>query len=41
MSLDLTTRDGVRMSAATSFLRPNLDRPNLHVLPNAHVTKVG
>jgi choline dehydrogenase len=32
--------DGTRVSAARAFLRPNLVRPNLHLLVHASVTKV-
>jgi choline dehydrogenase len=32
--------DGTRVSAARAFLRPNLGRPNLTLLLDAHVTKV-
>src|ERR1700760_45781 len=32
--------DGTRVSSARAFLRPNLDRPNLTLLPNTDVTKV-
>ena len=32
--------DGTRVSSARAFLRPNLGRPNLTLLLNAHVTKV-
>ena len=32
--------DGMRVSSARAFLRPNLDRPNLTLLLNANVTKV-
>ncbi|XP_069125465.1 glucose dehydrogenase [FAD, quinone]-like isoform X2 [Argopecten irradians] len=35
-----TTKKGVRMSTSNAFLRPALSRPNLHVAPFAHVTKV-
>lgn len=38
--IDLTTRDGMRWSAAEGYLRPATARPNLHVVLNAHVTKV-
>lgn len=37
----LTIKNGSRSSAATSYLEPEvLKRSNLHVLVNAHVTKV-
>jgi choline dehydrogenase len=32
--------DGTRVSAARAFLRPNLDRQNLTLLPNTNVTRV-
>lgn len=32
---------GERWSTARAFLRPAMNRPNLHVIMNAHVTKVG
>ncbi|KIJ36296.1 GMC oxidoreductase, partial [Sphaerobolus stellatus SS14] len=36
-----TTKNGVRSSSATSYLAPKyLNRPNLHVLINARVTKI-
>lgn len=35
-----TTKNGVRMSAARSFLRPVRHRPNLHILLNSTVTRV-
>lgn len=31
---------GERWSTARAFLRPAMNRPNLHVIMNAHVTKV-
>lgn len=36
----VTQRDGQRCSAAKAFLRPVIDRPNLDVLTEAHVTRV-
>lgn len=33
-------RNGRRQSSAESYVRPAMGRKNLHVLPNAHVTKV-
>lgn len=36
----LTQRDGMRCSAATSYLHPALDRPNLTVLPSTRVHRV-
>lgn len=35
-----TTKNGVRMSAARSFLRPIRDRPNLHIMLKATVKRV-
>ncbi|XP_034828310.1 glucose dehydrogenase [FAD, quinone] [Maniola hyperantus] len=35
-----TNRNGSRLSVARAFLRPAKDRPNLHVMLNATVTKV-
>ncbi len=32
--------NGVRQSSSTAFLRPALDRNNLHVITQAHVTRV-
>lgn len=31
---------GERWSTARAYLRPAMNRPNLHVIMNAHVTKV-
>ncbi|KAK7014390.1 pyranose dehydrogenase 1 [Favolaschia claudopus] len=40
-STQVTIKDGVRSSSATSYLAPEfINRPNLHVLLNAHVTRV-
>ncbi|GAB7350976.1 hypothetical protein MBLNU459_g1473t1 [Dothideomycetes sp. NU459] len=39
-SVNRTTDPGKRSYAATGFLRPNLARPNLRVLTEAHATKV-
>ena len=36
----LSIRNGLRSSASRSFLRPALDRRNLKVVTNAHVTRV-
>jgi choline dehydrogenase len=36
----ITTRDGLRMSAARAFLRPVLKRANLQLVTRAHVTRV-
>lgn len=33
-------RDGVRQSTASTYLRPVMDRPNLEVIINAHVTRI-
>src|SRR6185437_15331580 len=33
-------RNGSRCSASTAFLRPALDRPNLHIMANTLVTKI-
>ena len=38
--LQSTIRDGRRCSAADAYLRPALQRPNLRVAVNAHVTRV-
>lgn len=35
-----TTKNGIRMSAARSFLRPIRNRPNLHIMLNSQVTRV-
>ncbi len=36
----VTQKDGMRCSAADGYLRPALDRPNLTVLTQAHVTEL-
>jgi choline dehydrogenase-like flavoprotein len=36
----LTQRDGMRCSAAVAYLHPALERPNLTVMTDAHVTRV-
>ncbi|KAK3102139.1 hypothetical protein FSP39_009089 [Pinctada imbricata] len=36
----LTTKDGIRVSTASSFLKMAENRPNLYVSINSHVTKV-
>ena len=36
----LTQRDGLRCSAAVAYLHPALERPNLTVLTDAHVTRL-
>lgn len=38
--LQLTTRNGMRCSAATAFVRPAMDRPKLHVETNVMVEKL-
>ncbi|XP_052863014.1 glucose dehydrogenase [FAD, quinone] isoform X2 [Anopheles cruzii] len=40
MIAQMTNRNGIRYSAARSFLRPAVNRPNLHILLNTTVTKV-
>uniref|UniRef100_A0A915JIE3 Glucose-methanol-choline oxidoreductase N-terminal domain-containing protein n=1 Tax=Romanomermis culicivorax TaxID=13658 RepID=A0A915JIE3_ROMCU len=34
------SHDGVRQSGANAFLRPSMSRQNLHVVTDAHVTKI-
>ena len=34
------TKDGRRWSSADAFLKPALNRPNLHIISNAYVTKI-
>ncbi|HET7335799.1 MAG TPA: choline dehydrogenase [Rhizomicrobium sp.] len=36
----LTIKDGRRWSAATAYLKPALDRPNLTIESNAHVSRI-
>jgi choline dehydrogenase-like flavoprotein len=36
----VTQRDGLRCSAAVAYLHPALERPNLHVETDAHVTRL-
>ena len=36
----ITTRNGIRVSTATAYLHPALDRPNLSVEKNAHATRI-
>jgi choline dehydrogenase len=36
----ITTRKGVRASAAAAFLRPAMSRPNLRVVTDAHATRI-
>ena len=38
--VQLTTRNGVRCSAATAYLKPARKRPNLRILTGAHVRRV-
>ncbi len=40
MHMQATVRDGVRWNTASAYLRPAQKRPNLHILTEAHVTKV-
>lgn len=40
MIAQMTAKNGIRYSAARAFLRPAQDRPNLHIMLNATVTKV-
>src|SRR5690349_1611698 len=35
-----TIRNGLRVSAATAFLRPAMKRPNLRVITHAHATQI-
>ena len=37
---DVTQKDGKRWSTASAYLTPNLDRPNLTIITNAHTTKI-
>lgn len=36
----VTQRNGVRASAATAFLKPAMERPNLNVITGAHATSI-
>lgn len=36
----VTANEGARFSAAKAFLLPAKDRPNLHIIKNAHVTNL-
>jgi choline dehydrogenase-like flavoprotein len=36
----VTHKEGERVSAAKAFLTPNLARPNLHVITDAHVSRI-
>ncbi len=38
--VQVTQRDGERLSAAAAFIHPNLDRPNLDVRTRAHTTRL-
>lgn len=40
MIAQMTSKNGIRMSTARSFLRPAQNRPNLHILLNTTVSKV-
>lgn len=40
MIAQMTAKNGIRMSSSRAFLRPVLDRPNLHVMLNTTATKV-
>lgn len=40
MIAQMTSKNGIRMSAARAFVRPAQNRPNLHVLLNTTVSKV-
>lgn len=40
MIAQFTQKNGVRRSAARSFLRPARDRTNLHILVNTTLTKI-
>lgn len=40
VSISGTLRDGLRCSTAKAFLRPILDRPNLHITLQTHALKV-
>uniref|UniRef100_A0A1B0CKG6 Putative glucose dehydrogenase n=1 Tax=Lutzomyia longipalpis TaxID=7200 RepID=A0A1B0CKG6_LUTLO len=40
MIAQMTSKNGIRMSTARSFLRPARDRHNLHIMLNTTVTKV-
>src|SRR5437899_12981504 len=35
-----TIKNGLRVSAATAFLRPAMKRPNVHVRTHAHATEI-
>ncbi len=38
--VQVTQKDGERLSTAAAFIHPNLDRPNLDVRTGAHITRV-
>lgn len=40
MIAQMTSKNGIRMSAARAFVRPAQNRPNLHILLNTTVSKV-
>lgn len=40
MIAQTTAKNGIRMSSARAFIRPVIDRPNLHVMLNTTATKV-
>ncbi len=39
-AVQTTTKGGIRWSAASAYLRPAMHRPNLDILPEAHVTRI-
>ena len=40
MHMQSTIYKGKRWSTADAYLRPNSERPNLHIVTGAHVSKV-
>nr|XP_053657257.1 glucose dehydrogenase [FAD, quinone]-like isoform X1 [Cherax quadricarinatus]XP_053657258.1 glucose dehydrogenase [FAD, quinone]-like isoform X1 [Cherax quadricarinatus] len=38
--VDITAKNSVRWSTADAYIKPSASRPNLHVVLNAHVTKI-
>jgi len=40
MKCHVTAKNGKRWSAAQAYLKPAMTRSNLHVVTDAHVTKV-
>ena len=40
MIAQMTSKNGIRFSAARAFLRPARNRPNLHILLNTTVSKI-